>query len=220
MTLAEDWRKILEDYLNSPKTRALFARIEDEYQKYKICPPRGKVFNAFNQCSTHSLKVVILGQDPYFNPGQAVGMAFSIDPTAKDVVFPPTLRNIIKEVQGCFGTCAVLDGDLTPWARQGVLLLNTCLTVRQGTPLSHADIGWEDFTRAVISCINKKDDIVFVLWGAHAGKYRELLTNPKNFVLTSSHPSPLSASRGFIGCRHFLKINQFLENRKKQPIFW
>ena len=219
MKLNDDWKDLLKDCMTLDEKRSLFSRVENEYAKYKICPPRELVFNAFNQCCADNLKVVILGQDPYFNPGQAVGMSFSIDPTVK-CDFPPSLRNIIKEVQDCYGVCAVENGDLTPWAKQGVLLLNTCLTVRQGQSLSHADLGWEVFTRAVISVLNKFDDIVFVLWGAHAGKYRELLTNPKNLILSSAHPSPLSASRGFIGCRHFQKINEFLTDRDKQPINW
>jgi len=220
MHLNDDWKALLRECLDSAATRALFERVDAEYKTRKVCPPRDKVFAAFNECPACGVRVVILGQDPYFNPGQAVGMSFSINPTAKGVMFPPSLRNIIQEVRACFGTCAVEDGDLTPWAHQGVLLLNTCLTVRQGSPLSHAELGWDTFTRAVISCLNEKSGIVFVLWGAHAGKYRELLTNPKNLVLSSAHPSPLSASRGFFGCRHFCKINDFLQKHDKPSINW
>ena len=218
--LNNDWSELLRDCLGSAEFAELFSRVEQEYAKYKICPPREKIFNAFNECPASDVRVVIIGQDPYFNPGQAVGMSFSIDPTAKGVKFPPSLRNIIKEVRSCMGGCAVEDGDLTPWARQGVLLLNTCLTVRQGAALSHAELGWEIFTRAAISCLNKMNDIIFVLWGAHAQKFRELLNNPRNIILMSAHPSPLSASRGFIGCRHFAKINDFLIARNKTPINW
>jgi len=219
MILNTDWKDFLKDCMPPCEKLALFGRIETEYKNFKICPPKNAVFNAFNQCSVGNVKVVILGQDPYFNPGQAVGMSFSIDPTVK-CTFPPSLRNIIKEVRSCFGECAVEDGDLTPWARQGVLLLNTCLTVRQGAALSHSNIGWESFTRGAIKCLNTKDDIVFVLWGSHAQKYKDLLTNPKNLVLCSAHPSPLSASRGFLGCRHFCRINDFLQTRDKTPIVW
>jgi uracil-DNA glycosylase len=225
MKLDPEWKELLRDYLAAPQARDLAAGIAREYAEHKVCPPYDKVFNAFNTCLPKQVKVVILGQDPYFNAGQATGMAFSIDPNARGIQFPPTLGNIIREVRGEFGACAVEDGDLSKWARQGVLLLNTCLTVRQGSPLSHADIGWEHFTRAVIACLDKcappfVPPIVFVLWGTHAKKYRELLTNPQNLVLTSAHPSPLSAHNGFFGCGHFKKINEFLLGIGKTAIEW
>jgi uracil-DNA glycosylase len=162
------------------------------------------------------VRVVILGQDPYFNPGQATGVAFSVG--AGCTKFPPTLRNIIKEVRAEMGICTVEDGDLTPWVRQGVLLLNTCLTVREGTAFSHADIGWGGFIQHTIEVLNKKNNIVFVLWGNNAKKFMPMLTNKNNLVLTSSHPSPLSAHAGFFGCGHFRKINQFLVSKGSKAI--
>jgi len=213
----------MREYLQTPEARQLAMRIEAEYAKHTICPPKDKLFSAFNICPPDNVKVVILGQDPYFNRGQAMGMCFSIDPNC-GCDFPPSLRNIITEIKSECGECSVEAGDLTSWAGQGVLLLNTCLTVKLGTPLSHVNIGWDSFTRAAISGISKHGGIVFVLWGSHAGKYRELIADKgakgKNLVLSCAHPSPLSASRGFFGCGHFLKINEHLKSIGKSPIIW
>jgi len=219
MTLTNEWKQFLIDYLKTPNARELQSRVLSEYQKYKICPPREKVFSALNTIPPEKVRVVILGQDPYFNEGQATGMAFSIDPNCK-CTFPPSLTNIIKEITAEFGKCNVTNGDLTPWANQGVLLLNTSLTVRQGSPLSHAELGWNDLTRAIISKLNEKGNIVFVLWGSHAIKYRDLITNKTNLILTSAHPSPLSASRGFFGNGHFKSINNFLKSKNLPEIVW
>ena len=218
MTLNKDWRSALHDCINSREFEQLLTKAEAEYNTHKICPPRHKVFAALNLCPVANVKVVILGQDPYFNPGQAVGLAFSVEHTCTK--FPPTLGNIIKEVRANCGTCNVEDGDLTPWVKQGVLLLNTCLTVREGQPLSHKDLGWDCFINAVIAALNQQGGLVFVLWGSNAQKYAPLLTNPKNLVLKSAHPSPLSASRGFLGCRHFSQINDFLVKNGNPPIRW
>jgi len=218
MRLNKDWHTALSECLDSAEYKTLCNKIDAEYASAKICPPREKIFSAFDLCPYEAVKVVILGQDPYFNPGQAVGLAFSIEHNCPQ--FPPTLRNIIKEVRAELGECAVEDGDLRPWARQGVLLLNTCLTVRQGQPLSHKDIGWDCFINKTIETLNKKDNIVFVLWGANARKYKTQLTNPKNLVLESAHPSPLSAHNGFFGCNHFKKINEFLTSRGIKAIIF
>ena len=244
MTLPREWKQLLTEYLNTPQARELYARVDAEYKKGGICPPKEKLFSAFHHCPPDKVSVVILGQDPYINHGQAMGMSFSINPKS-NCTFPPSLSNIIKEVRAECGVCNVEDGDLTKWAEQGVLLLNTCLTVKQGQSLSHAGIGWEGFTRAVLAALNKgvvassgtcaenlactfseqvpeKSDarIVFVLWGGHAKKYRDLITNPKHLVLTCAHPSPLSAHNGFFGCGHFLEINKFLTSIDKSPIKW
>jgi uracil-DNA glycosylase len=205
------------EIFNSPQCKTLREKLEEEYQTHKICPPRELVFSAFDLCPYENVKVVILGQDPYINENQAIGLAFSVSGCGK-YKFPPSLKNIIKEVRTEFGECAVEDGDLRPWARQGVLLLNTCLTVRQGHSLTHATLGWDTFINAVIVELNKKDDIVFVLWGRPAREYKKFLTNPKNLVLEAAHPSPLSAHNGFFGCGHFKKINEFLKTRNKKPI--
>lgn len=214
--LCSDWKQALNQVLCTNEFAALKERVEAEYKQYKVAPPQEKIFAAFNACSFRDTRVVILGQDPYFNPGQAVGLAFSVPHNCAK--FPPTLRNIIKEVRSNLGFCAVEDGDLTPWARQGVLLLNTCLTVREGQPLSHNNLGWDLFIDATIKKLNEKDGIVFVLWGSNAKKYSPLLTNPNNLILTSVHPSPLSADRGFKGCGHFKKINDFLVSKGQKPI--
>jgi len=220
MILPPEWKELLTGYLSTSQARELYNRVNAEYARGNVCPPKDKLFSAFHTCPPEKVSVVILGQDPYHNIGQAMGMSFSINPQS-NCKFPPSLTNIIKEVNDEFGTCDVESGDLTKWAEQGVLLLNTCLTVKQGQPLSHSEIGWDGFTRAVISVINNLENpIVFVLWGSHARKYRELVTDSKHLVLTSAHPSPLSAHNGFFGCGHFKKINEFLSSLGKSPIVW
>jgi uracil-DNA glycosylase len=221
MKFNNDWHKVLKDCIDSPEFRTLCGKVDDEYKTGKICPPRELVFAAFDLCSFENVKVVILGQDPYFNPNQAVGLAFSVQmygPEKSKTMFPPSLRNIIKQVRADMGICTVEDGDLRPWARQGVLLLNTSLTVRLGNPLSHANIGWDCVVNSAISALNEKDDIVFMLWGSHARGFKKFLTNPRNLVLECAHPSPLSAHNGFFGCGHFKKASDFLVSRGKQPI--
>jgi uracil-DNA glycosylase len=219
MKLTDEWKTFLIDYLKTQGARDLQTRVLNEYAKCKVCPPKDKVFSALNTVSPQDVRVVILGQDPYFNEGQATGMSFSINPDC-GCKFPPSLSNIIKEITDEYGTCAVANGDLTPWAKQGVLLLNTSLTVRQGSPLSHADIGWNEFTRAVIARLNERGVIVFVLWGSHANKYREIITNKSNLILHSAHPSPLSAHNGFFGNGHFKAVNHFLKSNNCTEIVW
>lgn len=221
--LNKDWSDVLKDCLESDRFTALVHSVDSEYETNKICPPREKIFAAFNLCPFSEVKVVILGQDPYFNLGQACGLAFSIElygankPNDK-VTFPPSLKNIIKEVRAELGECTVEDGDLSPWASQGVLLLNTSLTVRLGQPLSHAAIGWDCVVHSALRELDKKSDIVFVLWGGHARQYKKYIQNPRNLILESAHPSPLSAHNGFFGNGHFKKINDFLIARGKKPI--
>ena len=183
-----------------------------------IYPPPAQMFSAFEQCDLNKIRVVILGQDPYHGPGQANGLCFSV-PQGHRV--PPSLRNIFKELSSDVDVATAGHGCLTSWAEQGVLLLNTVMTVEQGQPNSHADKGWEMFTDRVIHLINKNcDSIVFMLWGSNAQKKQSLLDESQHLVLRSTHPSPLSAYRGFFGCGHFSRANQFLVSKGQTPIDW
>ena len=192
--------------------------IKDEYRNARIYPPGSLIFNAFDVCPFGMVKAVILGQDPYHGPGQAHGLCFSV----KDGVdFPPSLINIFKEIESDIGIPRPVSGDLTRWARQGVLLLNATLTVRAHQAGSHQKKGWEEFTDRVIRVINsEKENIVFFLWGAYAQKKGESIDRSKHLVLESVHPSPLSASRGFFGNRHFSRCNDFLVSKGIEPIDW
>ncbi|MCL2846714.1 MAG: uracil-DNA glycosylase [Firmicutes bacterium] len=214
--LSTEWKEELRDVLDTPFMRDLAKRVYAEYDRHTVFPKKENLFAALNLCPPDRVSVVILGQDPYHTPGAANGLAFSRGPEFKSM--PPSLGNIIKEVENCFGKCNVRDGDLTPWAKQGVLLLNTCLTVRAHTALSHKDMGWEVFTRAVVERISKRGGVVFVLWGSHARKFKDVITRNGNLILETVHPSPLSAHNGFFGCGHFTKINEFLEANDKAPI--
>ena len=218
MNFNNDWQELFDteiqkEYLN--KINYFLAR---EYKTKKIYPPKEKIFNAFLTTSLKDTKVVILGQDPYHQPGQAQGSAFSVAPNVK---IPPSLVNIHKEIEDEYHVKLHRNGDLTDWAKQGVLLLNPILTVEDSKPLSHQNIGWQNFTDAAIQRINEKEDaVVFLLWGSKAGAVRRFLNNPNHLVLTSSHPSPLSAYRGFFGNGHFKKCNEFLVAHGKEPIHW
>ncbi len=218
MNFNNDWQELFDteiqkEYLN--KINYFLAR---EYKTKKIYPPKEKIFNAFLTTSLKDTKVVILGQDPYHQPGQAQGFAFSVAPNVK---IPPSLVNIYKEIEDEYHVKLHRNGDLTDWAKQGVLLLNPILTVEDSKPLSHQSIGWQNFTDAAIQRINEKEDaVVFLLWGSKAGAVRRFLNNPNHLVLTSSHPSPLSAYRGFFGNGHFKKCNEFLIAHGKEPIHW
>ena len=218
MNFNNDWQELFDteiqkEYLN--KINYFLAR---EYKTKKIYPPKEKIFNAFLTTSLKDTKVVILGQDPYHQPGQAQGFAFSVAPNVK---IPPSLVNIYKEIEDEYHVKLHRNGDLTDWAKQGVLLLNPILTVEDSKPLSHQNIGWQNFTDAAIQRINEKEDaVVFLLWGSKAGAVRRFLYNPNHLVLTSSHPSPLSAYRGFFGNGHFKKCNEFLIAHGKEPIHW
>lgn len=218
MNFNNDWQdlfdtEIQKDYLN--KINYFLAR---EYKTKKIYPPKEKIFNAFLTTSLKDTKVVILGQDPYHQPGQAQGFAFSVAPGVK---IPPSLVNIYKEIEDEYHVPIHRNGDLTDWAKQGVLLLNPILTVEDSHPLSHQNIGWQNFTDAAIQRINEKPDaVVFLLWGSKAGAVSRFLNNPNHLVLKSPHPSPLSAYRGFFGNGHFKKCNEFLMAHGKEPIRW
>jgi uracil-DNA glycosylase len=216
--IANDWTEKLSPEYKKPYYRTLFDFVSREYETHVIYPPSSDIFNAFHYSSFKDTRVVILGQDPYHEPGQANGLCFSVKPP---VDIPPSLQNIYKELHDDVGCYIPDNGDLTKWASQGVLLLNTVLTVRAHAANSHAGHGWEEFTDAALKALNEKDTpVVFLLWGAPAGRKAELITNPKHLILKSPHPSPLSAYRGFFGCRHFSKTNEFLEKNGLTPIDW
>lgn len=213
-----DWDEYLNDEFTKPYYLKLREILKQEYGTYPIYPDMHDIFNALKVTSYKDVKVVILGQDPYHGPNQAHGMSFSVNP---GIPTPPSLQNMYKELQASLGCYIPNNGYLMHWAKQGVLLLNTVLTVRAGQPQSHKDIGWEIFTDKIISLLNERDEsIIFMLWGAPARKKAALITNPQHYILEAPHPSPLSAHRGFFGCDHFKQANEILENSKKVPIDW
>ena len=192
--------------------------IEKEYETKTIYPPKEQIFRALNLCDFDDVKVVILGQDPYHGPGQAQGYSFSVP---SNFPLPPSLQNMYKELENEYQTPVHRTGDLTDWAKQGVLLMNTILTVEEHKPLSHQDKGWQNFTNEALRWINEKDGpVVFLLWGSKAIQAKKLLTNPKHLILTSPHPSPLSAYRGFFGNNHFKLANEYLVKNNETPIQW
>ena len=216
--IGNDWDEILKDEWGKPYYKNLRAFLKQEYSTHTVYPDMNDIFNALKYTSFEDTKVVIIGQDPYHGIGQAHGLCFSVQ---KGVAFPPSLRNIFKELQSDTGKPIAEHGELTDWAKQGVLLLNAVLTVREACPTSHAKMGWETFTDRVIAELNKKETpVVFLLWGAYAQKKAEIITNPIHKKLMSVHPSPLSASRGFFGCKHFSKTNEILKNNGLAPINW
>ena len=213
-----DWNPILRQEFNKPYWVELQNYIFDQRTSHMVFPAHPDVFRAFHLTSFATLKVVILGQDPYHGVGQANGLCFSVSP---GVSFPPSLRNIFQELEDDLGVSKPQSGDLAAWAEQGILLLNTTLTVRQGAPASHQGKGWETFTDEVIRCISqKKEKIVFVLWGASARRKKSLIDVTKHTCIESVHPSPLSAYRGFFGSKPFSKINQLLRQQGVTEIDW
>ena len=219
--ISNDWLPVLQKEFGKPYYAELYKFIKEEYQSKKIFPPSGDIFNAFHFTPYSKVKVVILGQDPYHNDHQAHGLAFSVLPEIEKKDIPPSLVNIYKELRDDLGLYIPDNGYLKKWADQGVMLLNTVLTVRAHEAFSHRMKGWEKFTDEVISELNKKDDpLVFMLWGRPAREKKAMLDNPKHLVLEAPHPSPLSASRGFFGCRHFSKCNDFLRENGMEPIDW
>ena len=213
-----DWLEPLSPEFGKPYFRELYSKVKDEYSKHLVFPPSDDIFNAFHLTPLADVKVVILGQDPYHNVGQAHGLCFSVKP---DVGIPPSLVNIYKELHDDLGCKIPNNGYLVKWAKQGVLLLNTVLTVQAHTPQSHKGIGWEEFTDAAIRILNKQNKpIVFILWGAPAQRKKKMLDNPMHLVLEAPHPSPLSAYRGFFGSKPFSKTNQFLSEHGQTPIDW
>ncbi len=216
--IAQDWKTLLADEFDKPYFAALAEFVREEYKTHTVYPKAGQIFNAFDSCRLDDLKAVIIGQDPYHGPGQANGLCFSVNPGVEP---PPSLRNIFKEIHDDLGTPYPLSGDLSRWAQQGVLMLNAVLTVRAGQPQSHQGRGWETFTDAVVSRIaSTKSQIVYLLWGSPAQRKAAMADPSRNCVLKAPHPSPLSAHRGFLGCRHFSKANAYLESAGKAPIVW
>jgi uracil-DNA glycosylase len=218
VNIGNDWDALLEDEFKKEYYLKLREFLKAEYSTKTVYPPMFDIFNALKYTAFKQTKVVILGQDPYHGPGQAHGLCFSV---REGIKFPPSLQNIFKELQDEYGFQPPKSGELTAWARQGVLLLNTTLTVRQGTPQSHKGQGWEILTDRIISLLNQKEEpVVFLLWGANAWAKKPLIKNPKHIVLECAHPSPLSAYRGFFGCNHFKKANEYLEKNGIEPIDW
>ncbi|MDE6010327.1 MAG: uracil-DNA glycosylase [Muribaculaceae bacterium] len=216
--MEEGWREALKDEFAQPYFDELTAKVRHDYASGRVYPPAGKIFAAFDASPFDKTKVVIIGQDPYHGFGQANGLAFSVNP---GVPLPPSLRNILTEVSADTGAPAPASGDLTRWAEQGVLLLNTALSVKEGQPKSHGGIGWERLTDAAVRALSeKRDGLVFILWGADAARKRAMIDESKHLVLTSVHPSPLSASRGFFGNHHFTRANEYLSEHGKAPIKW
>ena len=218
INLGNDWDELLKDEFRKRYYVNLREFLKREYQSFSIFPNMNDIFNALKLTSFSDVKAVILGQDPYHEPGQAHGLCFSVQKGTKK---PPSLENIFKELINDTGIIPPNHGDLTAWAKDGVLLLNTVLTVRQGTANSHRGQGWEFFTDKIIELLNNRDKpIVFILWGMNARAKSQLLTNPIHKILTSAHPSPLSAYNGFFGCRHFSETNIFLEENNLPLVNW
>ena len=219
--LGNHWQELLSDEFEKDYYKKLRAFLKDEYlgsHPYRVFPPMNDIFTALRLTDYDDVKVVILGQDPYHEYGQAHGLAFSVP---EGVTVPPSLCNIYKELSGDLGITPPQSGYLIPWAKSGVLLLNDVLTVREGAAGSHDGIGWQYLTSRIIQLLNKHEKpMVFMLWGAYARRRMELITNKRHLVLTAPHPSPLSASRGFFGCHHFSRANAFLVANGMEPVDW
>ncbi|MBO5717316.1 MAG: uracil-DNA glycosylase [Alistipes sp.] len=216
--IAEDWKEVLQEEFTKPYFDELVEFVKHEYASGVVYPAGANIFRAFDKCPFDKLKVVIIGQDPYHGPGQANGLCFSV---ARGVQFPPSLQNIFKEVQSDIGTPMPESGELDRWAEQGVLLLNAVLTVRAHQAASHAGRGWEKFTDAVVRAIaERKSEVVYMLWGSYAQKKGAIANPANNLILKAVHPSPLSAYRGFFGCKHFSEANKYLESVGKTPVVW
>ena len=216
--IGNDWDIMLRDEFDRPYFKQLENFLTEERARYEIYPPQEDVFNALRYSSFQDTKVVILGQDPYHEPGQAHGLCFSVN---KGVTIPPSLVNIYKEIENDLGIKMPGHGYLADWAKQGVLLLNTVLTVRRGQANSHKGKGWEIFTDHIVEILNQRQKpMVFILWGANAKSKTELITNKEHMVITGAHPSPLSAWKGFFGGRYFSKANRYLEITGQEPVDW
>lgn len=216
--IGNDWDCLLKDEFDKPYYQKLRKILANEYRTQTVYPDMYDIFNALKFTSYQNAKVVILGQDPYHGPGQAHGLSFSVKP---GVAVPPSLVNIFKELNDDLGCPIPLSGDLTKWAKEGVVLLNASLTVRAHMANSHQALGWQTFTDRIIELLNERETpLVFMLWGNNAKQKRPLITSKKHLILTASHPSPFSASHGFFGCRHFSKANAFLVDTGQAPIDW
>ena len=216
--ISNDWLQPLSDEFKKPYYKDLYNKVVEEYSSHQIFPPSDEIFNALNYTELSKVKVVIIGQDPYHNDGQAHGLCFSVKP---DVDIPPSLVNIYKELQNDMNCYIPDNGYLKKWADQGVLMLNSVLTVRAHNANSHKGIGWEQFTDAVIRVLNQQDrPIIYLLWGKPAQNKAAQVTNTIQLLLKAPHPSPLSAYRGFFGCKHFSKCNDYLKSNGIEPIDW
>lgn len=212
------WDELLKEEFEKPYFKELLEFVQEEYRQKTIYPKQTEIFNAFRYTKYEDLKVLLLGQDPYHGDGQAQGLSFSVK---EGIPKPPSLQNIFKELQDDLGCPIVESGSLIPWAKEGVLLLNTVLTVEKDKAASHKDRGWERFTDEVIRIVNKKETpVVFILWGSYARSKKSLITNPIHYIVESPHPSPFSAHNGFFGSRPFSKTNQFLIQTNQKPIHW
>ncbi|MBR2630517.1 MAG: uracil-DNA glycosylase [Bacteroidaceae bacterium] len=218
VNIEKSWLERLQEEFDKPYFEQLIKFVKSEYANGICYPPGPMIFNAFNLCPWEDVRVVLIGQDPYHEPGQAHGLCFSVN---EGVPFPPSLRNIFVEIQSDIGTPIPASGNLTRWAQQGVLLLNATLTVRAHAAASHQGKGWETFTDAVIRMVSeKKEHVVFILWGSFAQSKAKLIDSSKHYVLKSAHPSPLSAYRGFFGNHHFSLCNQYLQQNEIKTINW
>lgn len=214
--LNDSWKKLLLSEINAGYFTDLLHFLDSDKKKYNFFPPEKEIFNAFNLTPLEKIKVVIIGQDPYHGNGQAHGLCFSVNDGIK---FPPSLKNIFKELQNDLNIPVPISGNLTHWAEQGVFLLNNTLTVREKEPTSHQKKGWEEFTDAVIKLVsNQKTGVVFLLWGSFAQSKENLIDTTKHHILKAAHPSPFSAHRGFLGCKHFSKTNEILKKQGQKPI--
>lgn len=218
VTIGNDWDNVLNELFNSKLYRSIREFLKKEYSSYTVYPSMYDIFNAFKYTPYSDVKAVILGQDPYHNEGQAHGLCFSVQ---QGVALPPSLVNIYKEMYDDIGIPPAKSGCLTKWAKQGVMLLNTTLTVRAGQANSHSSCGWQQFTDKVIQILSERNKpMVFILWGANARSKKKLIDGNKHLILECAHPSPLSAYNGFFGCKHFSKTNDFLLSLNQQPIDW
>ena len=216
--IGNEWDDLLKGEFDKAYYKNLRTFLAKEYRTKRVFPDMYDIFNALRYTSYSSVKAVIIGQDPYHGEGQAHGLCFSVK---KGIEPPPSLKNIYKELSEDVGFVVPNHGELVAWAKQGVLLLNAVLTVRSGEANSHKGMGWETFTDRIIELLNMREEpMVFLLWGANARRKRELITNPKHYILEAAHPSPLSAYNGFFGCRHFSKTNEILKNIGNEPIDW
>lgn len=216
--IEESWKSILQDEFNASYFEDLTSFLREEKKKYSVYPPGQLIFSAFNHTPFNRVKIVILGQDPYHGPGQAHGLCFSVP---ENIPQPPSLVNIFKEIESDLGIPVPASGNLTRWAEQGVLLVNAILTVRANTPTSHQNKGWEKFTDAVIRNLSeKRKNLIFLLWGNYAQAKESLIDSNRHYILKAAHPSPLSAYRGFFGCRHFSKTNEILNDLGLNEIDW
>ena len=216
--IAEDWKRVIGEEFSKPYFEELIGFVKQEYATSQVFPAGRNIFRAFDKCPFDKVKVVIIGQDPYHGDGQANGLCFSVN---EGVPFPPSLKNIFKEVHDDVGAPIPTSGELDRWAEQGVLLLNSVLTVKAHNAASHAGRGWEIFTDAVVRAIaERKEGVVYMLWGSYAQRKGAIANPERNLILHSVHPSPLSSYRGFLGCKHFSKANDYLKSIGKEPIAW